>query len=151
MKKLMKQVHLHFKTKMILAIIWALWLVLAMSECCVKTIARSHEIVEVTGFVTWITVLVLLVEVILLFLNRYLYFPIATIFFHLKAVLPLIERVALDKMAKFYGSIVYIREPDGGYVTCYLMEITTLGYLCIVLSFILMLIHFCLSVKMIKK
>jgi len=148
MKKLMMQVPIRFKMKTNLGVLWALWLVLAVSECYVKTNARSYEIVETTGFVTWITVVVMLIEMLLLFTKRYLYFPIATIFFHLSAVLPLIEMFALNKIAEVDGSIVYVREPDGGYITSYLMEITTVGYICIVLSFILMLLHFCLSVKM---
>lgn len=151
MKKLMMKIYLHIKTKLIFTLIWTLWLALALSECYIITNARSHEIVEINGFVTWTTVLVLLVEVIFLFANRYLYFPIATIFFHLHAVLPLIEMFVLDKISEFYSSIVYIREPDGGRVTYYLMEITTIGYVCIALSFVLMLLHFCLSVKMYKK
>ena len=146
----MMQVPIRFKTKMVLGVLWVSWLVLAMSECYIKTIAKSNEIVEKTGFATWITYMVLIVELFLLFTKRYLYFPIATIFFHINSVLPLIEMFALNKMAELYGSIVYVREPDGGYVTYYLMEITTLGYICIVLSFILMLFHFYLSVRMNK-
>ena len=147
MRKLTRRISIHFTTQVGLVVIWVLWIVLSMSGCYIKRPFESNEIIREAGFINWLVIIFVIVEVVLLFMKRYLYLVIGSVGCFWQTVYSIISVLANNMMTKVYGSIVYCREPDGGYVKYDIREFTTRGYICIAVGLILLLLHVYILIK----
>ena len=121
-----------------------IWIILSWSNC---REVHGKDGIENMGFFTWFAVVVIILEITSLVRPRLCYMIGCAIGWFCQSVGWCMYIKLTNYMAHVLGSIVYVREPDGGRPYCPTMEILLRGKWCVAIGCVIGLIYVYLLCK----